>query len=87
MRTLAGKAGYPLPLHNPKERAMAVQVTEVQKALKGADYPASRDDLVSLAESNGADGEVVDALREMHGDAFDSPADVMKGVAGALGEG
>ena len=65
---------------------MAVQVTEVQKALKGADYPASRDDLVSLAESNGADAEVVDALRGMDGDSFDSPADVMKGVGGALGE-
>ena len=66
---------------------MALQVTEVQKALKGADYPASRDDLVSLAESNGADAEVVDALRGMDGDSFDSPADVMKGVGGALGEG
>ena len=65
---------------------MALQVTEVQKALKGADYPASRDDLVSLAESNGADGEVVDALRGMDGDSFDSPANVMKGLSGALGD-
>jgi hypothetical protein len=64
---------------------MAVQVTDVQKALKGADYPASRDDLVSLAESNGADGAVLDALREMDGDSFESPADVMKGLGGALG--
>ena len=65
---------------------MALQVTEVQKALKGADYPASREDLVSLAESNGADGEVVDALRGMDGDSFDSPANVMKGLSGALGD-
>ena len=64
---------------------MAVQVTDVQRALKGADYPASRDDLVSLAESNDADGEVVDALRGMDGDSFDGPADVMKGLGGALG--
>jgi Protein of unknown function (DUF2795) len=66
---------------------MAVQPTDVQKALKGADYPAGRDDLVSLAERNGADDDVVDALRGMDDDTFDSPADVMKGVQGALGGG
>jgi hypothetical protein len=60
-------------------------VTDVQKALKGADYPASRDDLVALAESNGADGEVVRALRGMQAGSFDSPADVMKNLGGALG--
>ena len=65
---------------------MALQVTEVQKALKGADYPARRDDLVSLAERNGADGELIDALRGAHGDTFDSPAEVMKGLSGALGD-
>ena len=65
---------------------MALQVTEVQKALKGADYPASRDDLVSLAERNGAEHELLDALRGADGDTFDSPADVMKGLSGALGD-
>jgi len=64
---------------------VAVQVTDVQKALKGADYPASREDLVSLAERNGADAEVVDALRDADAGSFDSPADVMKAVSGSLG--
>jgi hypothetical protein len=64
---------------------MGVQVTEVQKALKGAEYPAGKDDLVRLAESNGAGGEVVDALRGMDGGTYESPADVMKAVQGALG--
>jgi uncharacterized protein DUF2795 len=64
---------------------MGVQVTEVQKALKGADYPAGKDDLVRLAESNGAGGDVVEALRGMDGNTFDSPADVMKGVKDSLG--
>ena len=66
---------------------MALQVTEVQKALKGADYPASRDDLVSLAERNGAGADLLDALRGADGASFDSPAAVMKGVSGALGDG
>jgi hypothetical protein len=65
---------------------MGVQVTEVQKALKGADYPAGKDDLVRLAESNGAGGDVVDALRGMDGGRYESPADVMKAVQGALGD-
>ena len=66
---------------------MAVQPTDVQKALKGADYPATRDDLLALAERNGADADVLDALRGMDDDTFDSPADVMKAVQGALGGG
>jgi hypothetical protein len=65
---------------------MGVQVTEVQKALKGASYPADKEDLVELAESNGADDDVVEALRDMEGDSYDTPADVMSAVQGALGE-
>jgi hypothetical protein len=64
-----------------------VQVTDVQKALKGADYPAIRDDLVALAESNGADAEVVGALDGMEAGSFGSPAEVMKALGGAMGGG
>jgi hypothetical protein len=52
---------------------MALQITEVQKALKGGDYPASRDDLASHAERNGADRGIVDALRNLGKDSFDGP--------------
>ena len=52
---------------------MAFQVTEVQKALKGVDYPASKDQLADHAEGNGADRELVDALRGMGKDSFDGP--------------
>jgi hypothetical protein len=41
----------------------AFQITEVQKALKGVDYPASKDELADHAERNGADRELVEALR------------------------
>src|SRR4051812_34655121 len=70
---------------SPKERRLPVQGPAGQKARKGADYPGSRADLVALAESNGADGEVVGALRAMQDRSFDSPADVMKDLGGALG--
>ena len=64
---------------------MALQVTEVQKALKGMDYPADRDDLVKQAERNGADEKVIDALRGLDEGSFDTPAAVMKSLRGELG--
>ncbi|MGW5333928.1 DUF2795 domain-containing protein [Streptomyces bauhiniae] len=55
---------------------------DLQKALKGADYPASRDDLVSLARKNGADDKVVEKLENCGVDRFDGPNDVQKAVFG-----
>lgn len=49
---------------------------EVQKALKGISYPASKDDLVEQAENNGADDDLVEVLRNMEGTDFDGPTDV-----------
>lgn len=53
------------------------QVTEVQKSLKGFDYPGSAQDLARHAESNGADRELVEALRSLDKDSFDGPNAVM----------
>ena len=64
---------------------MGFQVTEVQKALKGADYPASRDDLVELARGNGADDDLVVALGNMDKDSFDGPSAVMEAMKGDFG--
>jgi Protein of unknown function (DUF2795) len=63
---------------------MAFQITEVQKALKGVDYPASSDDLAATAERNGAERELVEALRGMSKDSFDGPNAVMKELKGSL---
>jgi hypothetical protein len=63
---------------------MSASVTEVQKALKGADYPADRDQLVQLAERNGADDEVVEALRQADEDHFDGPDKVMAALKGRV---
>ena len=63
---------------------MAFQITEVQKALKGVDYPASREELASHAERNGGDRELVDALRQMNKDSYDGPNAVMKELKGSL---
>jgi hypothetical protein len=63
---------------------MAFQITEVQKALKGVDYPASKDELADHADRNGADQELVAALRGMGKDSFDGPNAVMKELKGSL---
>jgi hypothetical protein len=59
---------------------MGYQVTEVQKALKGFDYPGSKDDLAKHAESNGADSGLVDTLRGLKKDSFDGPNAVMSAL-------
>ncbi|MEU2578600.1 DUF2795 domain-containing protein [Streptomyces anulatus] len=53
---------------------------DLQKALKGAEYPAGRDDLVALAEGNGAADALVSKLRDTSADQFDGPAEVQKVV-------
>ncbi|WP_228973219.1 DUF2795 domain-containing protein [Streptomyces sp. DH12] len=57
-----------------------VNPIDVQKALKGADYPASRDDLVSLARGNEAGDDVVQALQEAGQDRYDGPDDVQRAI-------
>ncbi len=54
---------------------------EMQKYLKGVDYPASKDDLVSTAQSNDAPGEIVDQLKGMSKDSFDGPNAVVEAVS------
>ena len=52
---------------------MDVDPIEVQKHLAGVDYPASKDEVVAAAESNGAPQEVIEDLQAMNGEEFDGP--------------
>jgi hypothetical protein len=56
---------------------------ELQKYLKGVEYPISKDDLVAAAQGNGAPEELVDALSGASADSFDSPTDVSSAVSGS----
>ncbi|MFI1936242.1 DUF2795 domain-containing protein [Streptomyces purpureus] len=56
---------------------------DVQKALKGAEYPASAEDLASLAKRNGADDTVVEKLQGSGTKRYDGPDDVQKAVFGS----
>jgi hypothetical protein len=41
--------------------------------LGGIDYPASKDEVVATAESNGAPQDIIDALQRMDSEEFDGP--------------
>ncbi|HEV3480471.1 MAG TPA: DUF2795 domain-containing protein [Gaiellaceae bacterium] len=43
-------------------------------------YPATKDDVVSTAEQNGADDEVVSQLRGLDKEEFSGPGDVMRAL-------
>lgn len=49
--------------------------------LKGIDFPATKQDLVSYAEDNNAPDEVLDVLEDMPDQEYTSMADLMQGVA------
>ncbi len=63
---------------------MPWQVTEVQKALKGADYPMTGEQLAELARRNNADESLVEELRGIQREV-DGPNGVMKELKGELG--
>ena len=53
---------------------------QVQKFLSGVDYPAGKDDIVQAAQDNGADDNVLDALRNLPDQDFDAPTDVSEAI-------
>jgi Protein of unknown function (DUF2795) len=59
---------------------MDVNPIEVQKHLGGVDYPASKDEVISTAESNDAPQEIIEALQRTSADQFAGPADVMEAL-------
>lgn len=51
---------------------------EIQRYLKGMDYPAGKQDLVDCAMEEGADEKVLSSLEELPDQDYNSPADVMR---------
>ena len=53
---------------------------QVQKDLKGIDYPASKQDLIDHAKKHGADKEVQSLLNEIPDQDYETPAEVSKAL-------
>ncbi|MDX5376266.1 MAG: DUF2795 domain-containing protein [Halomonas sp.] len=48
--------------------------------LQGVDFPAQREDLVTQAQANGAEDDVLEVIRRLPEQEYESMADVTKGV-------
>jgi hypothetical protein len=59
-----------------------VSPIDIQKALSGMDYPASKDDIVAHAERNGGDKEVIEALKKIDDREYEGPSGVSSAVFG-----
>ena len=59
-----------------------VSPIDIQKALSGMDYPASKDQIVQHAEKNGAGDDVLEALRRIEDRQYDGPSGVSSAVFG-----
>ncbi len=59
---------------------------QVEKLLKGLDYPVSKQDLIKYAEQHGADENARQALNQLPDQTFESPVGVSKAI-GAIDRG
>ncbi|PSN13496.1 hypothetical protein C7293_15680 [filamentous cyanobacterium CCT1] len=57
-----------------------VNPIQVQKFLKGMEYPASKQDVIEHAKQQGADENICSTLEQMPEDEFETPADVSKAI-------
>ena len=60
--------------------ATAPNPIQLQKHLKGVDYPASKADLVQAARDQGADQDTIRALEAMSDREYDGPNAVSQAV-------
>jgi len=56
---------------------------DLQKHLKGANYPASKADLVSSAGQQGADQELLSTLKQLLDQQYEGPTEVNHAIAEA----
>ena len=54
---------------------------QLQKFLGGVDYPAKKDELIKHARDHGADKKVLDTLKSLPMNNFNSPNDISEAFA------
>ncbi len=57
-----------------------ISPAQVEKYLKGASYPASKDNLLAQARQNQAPEDVVRKIQSLPGDQYPSTKDVMRAL-------
>jgi hypothetical protein len=56
---------------------------QLQKHLKGVDYPANKEELIEHAKQNGADENAIAVLEELPDQEYETPTDVSAAVGEA----
>lgn len=64
----------------PEQQGPGVNPVQIQKFLKGIDYPADKNTVVDAARKNGADSNVIDTLDRLSMDRFNSPNDISEAI-------
>ncbi|MCU1604683.1 MAG: uncharacterized protein JWP46_1148 [Modestobacter sp.] len=57
-----------------------VSPIDIQKALGGMEYPATKEEIVKHAEEHGGDTDVIEALKGIRGGEYDGPSSVSAAV-------
>jgi hypothetical protein len=57
-----------------------VSPIDIQKALGGMDYPATKEQIVKHAQDNGAGDDVLEALKGIEDREYEGPSGVSKAV-------
>jgi hypothetical protein len=57
-----------------------VNPIQLQKYLKGVDYPADRESILDAARENGADDNVISTLEQLPNREFKNPAEISKEI-------
>ena len=66
-----------------KDMASNVNPADIQKQLKGVNFPASKDEVASQVQSNGGSSDIVDKIKNAATDKFNSPQDVIGAITGS----
>jgi hypothetical protein len=62
---------------DPEEDPVDISPDEAKQYFENVDYPASKDDLASAAEDNGAPDELVERIRTLGRPNFSGPDEVV----------
>jgi len=60
-----------MPIASPKD---------VEKCLKGVDYPAKKQDLLKHAQDHGADQQVIETIKQLPEQNFEGPVGITKAI-------
>ena len=53
---------------------------EVERYLKGVNYPAKKNDLIKHAQQNGASQDILETLKDLREENFNSPVEVNRAI-------